>query len=91
MGATPQLGSPRELIDTATGAVAEQITYNAWGNVLADTHPGLQPLGFAGGLYDGETGLVRFGARDYDPEVGRWTGRDAVRFSVSSVVLSMEG
>jgi hypothetical protein len=29
-----------------------------------DTAPGLQPFGFAGGLYDSDTGLVRFGARD---------------------------
>jgi RHS repeat-associated protein len=33
-----------------------------------------------GGLFDAETGLVRFGARDYDPRVGRWTARDPVRF-----------
>ncbi|MDS4031603.1 MAG: hypothetical protein RKO66_16235 [Candidatus Contendobacter sp.] len=30
-----------------------------------DTSPGFQPFGFAGGLYDKDTGLVRFGARDY--------------------------
>ncbi|RMF17497.1 MAG: RHS repeat-associated core domain-containing protein, partial [Candidatus Dadabacteria bacterium] len=45
-----------------------------------DTNPGFQPFGFAGGLYDHETGLVRFGARDYDPEVGRWTVKDPIRF-----------
>jgi RHS repeat-associated protein len=47
--------------------------YDAWRNVLVDTHPGFQPFGFAGGLYESEIGLVRFGARDYDPETGRWT------------------
>ena len=36
-----------------------------------------QPFGFAGGLYDKETGLTRFGARDYDPATGRWTQKDA--------------
>jgi RHS repeat-associated protein len=35
---------------------------------------------FAGGLYDPDTGLVRFGARDYDAETGRWTAKDPVRF-----------
>ena len=38
-------------------------------------------LGFAGGLYDQDTGLVRFGARDYDPQVGRWTAKDPIRFA----------
>ncbi|MFT4579434.1 MAG: RHS repeat-associated protein [Nitrospinales bacterium] len=51
-----------------------------WGNVIADTNPGFQPFGFAGGLYDASTGLTRFGARDYDPENGRWTSKDPVRF-----------
>ena len=41
---------------------------------------GLIPFGFAGGLYDKDTGLVRFGARDYDASVGRWTAKDPARF-----------
>jgi RHS repeat-associated protein len=32
-------------------------------------------------IYDPDTGLVRFGARDYDPETGRWTARDPIDFS----------
>ncbi len=39
-----------------------------------------QPFGFAGGLYDAETKLVRFGARDYDAGTGRWTSRDPIGF-----------
>jgi len=54
--------------------------YDVWGNVLADTNPGFQPFGFAGGLYDASTGLTRFGARDYDAETGRWTSKDPIRF-----------
>ncbi|MBI2390457.1 MAG: hypothetical protein HYV09_12785 [Deltaproteobacteria bacterium] len=38
------------------------------------------PFGFAGGLYDRDTKLVRFGARDYDPETGRWTAKDPIGF-----------
>jgi len=39
-----------------------------------------QPFGFAGGLYDQDTGLVHFGARDYDPFTGRWTAKDPILF-----------
>jgi RHS repeat-associated protein len=54
--------------------------YDEFGNVTWDTSPGFQPFGFAGGLYDRDTGLVRFGARDYDPETGRWTCKDPIGF-----------
>jgi RHS repeat-associated protein len=69
---TDQVGSVRLVMNTSTGAVAERVDYDEFGNVLADSAPGTQPFGFAGGLYDRDTGLVRFGARDYDPSTGRW-------------------
>ena len=47
---------------------------------LANTNPEFQPLGFASGLYDPDTKLTRFGARDYDPVVGRWLQRDPIKF-----------
>jgi len=34
----------------------------------------------AGGLYDADTGLMRFGARDYDARFGRWTHKDPILF-----------
>ena len=37
--------------------------------------------GFAGGLNDRDTGLVRFGYRDYDPDIGRWTAKDPILFA----------
>ncbi len=37
-----------------------------------------QPFGFAGGLYDADTGLVRFGARDYDPETGQYVFQEKI-------------
>lgn len=73
---TDQLGSVRLVVDAATGTVAERIDYDEYGVVIQDTNPGFQPFGFAGGITDAHTGLIRFGARDYDPASGRWTGKD---------------
>jgi RHS repeat-associated protein len=74
------LGSPRLVINTANGSVAQRIDYDVWGNITQDTNPGFQPFGYAGGLYDRHTKLVRFGARDYDAETGRWTAKDPIGF-----------
>jgi YD repeat-containing protein len=43
------LGSVRLVVDAATGAMVQRLSYDAWGRVLEDTSPGLQPFGFAGG------------------------------------------
>jgi RHS repeat-associated protein len=77
---TDQLGSPRVLVNASTGAVAGVLRHDAWGMVLDDSVSTLMPFGFAGGLYDAETGLVRFGARDYDAMVGRWVSKDPILF-----------
>ena len=77
---TDHLGSPRLVVNTTTGHVVGRIDYDEWGNVTRDDSPGTIPFGFAGGLYDTETGLVRFGYRDYDAEVGRWTAKDPIGF-----------
>jgi RHS repeat-associated protein len=77
---TDALGSVRLVVDVATGTVAQRMDYDEFGRVVLDTSPGFTPFGFAGGLYDPDTGLVRFGARDYDPEVGRWTAKDPLLF-----------
>lgn len=74
------LGSVRLVINTTNGVVAQRIDYDEFGVVLTDTHPGFQPFGFAGGLYDPDTGLVRFGARDYHAKTGQWTDRDPILF-----------
>jgi RHS repeat-associated protein len=77
---TDHLGSVRVVVDAQTGAIAQEMSYDEFGRVLSDTNPGFQPFGFAGGLYDPDTRLVRFGARDYDAETGRWTSKDPMLF-----------
>jgi RHS repeat-associated protein len=74
------LGSPRLVININDGSVIQRLNYDAFGNVTDDTNSGFQPFGFAGGIYDVETELVRFGARDYDAETGRWTAKDPILF-----------
>lgn len=81
------LGSPRLVINLSDGSITQRIDYDEWGNVINDTNPGFQPFGFAGGLYDQDTRLVRFGARDYDPEIGRWTSKDPILFNGGPVNL----
>ena len=73
---TDHLGSPRVVVDVATGQVVQRMDYDEFGSVVTDTNPGFQPFGFAGGLYDPDTGLVRFGMRDYDAQTGRWAAKD---------------
>lgn len=80
MLSTNQVGSVQLVTDASSGDVVQRIEYDEFGRVLVDSAPGLQPFGFAGGLYEFETKLVRFGARDYSADVGRWLADDAIRF-----------
>ncbi|MBI3387014.1 MAG: hypothetical protein HY027_04650 [Deltaproteobacteria bacterium] len=73
---TDHLGSLRLVINTTDGSIVQRMNHDEFGRVTGDVVAGgftRVPFGFAGGLYDPDTGLVRFGARDYDPPSGRWT------------------
>lgn len=73
-----QIGSIR-VLSSADGKVVKYIEYDAFGNVTHETRSEWSfPLGFAGGLNDAYTGFIRFGFRDYDPQVGRFTAKDPI-------------
>lgn len=74
---TDHRASVRLVVDADTGEIAQRLDYDAWGRVTFDSNPGWQPFGFAGGLYEPEAGLVRFGARVYVPTIGRWASPDS--------------
>lgn len=75
---TDHLGTPRLVVDAATGAILQRIDYDEWGVVLQDTDPGLTLFGFAGGAVDLDSGLIRFGFRDAFANEGRATSKDPI-------------
>ena len=79
---TDQVGSVRVVVNVDTGAVAQNYEYSPFGVLEVDvTTEAIVPHRFAGGLYDSDTGLLRFGARDYDPAIGRFTAKDPIGFA----------
>lgn len=84
---TDQVGSPIAVYD-ATGAQVKRIVRDTWGAVVSDSAPAFELLvGYAGGLVDPTTGFVTFGLRDYDPETGRFTTLDPLRFRSGAINL----
>jgi len=76
------LGSVRFVVNTVNGSIKSAMEYDEFGQLEPDPIAvSFQPFGFAGGIYDQATRLVRFGARDYDPLTGRWTSKDPILFN----------
>ena len=78
------LGSLRAVVDVSTGEAVQTMAHDPWGKVTHDAvAPGFErvPFGYAGGLYDEDTGLSRFGAREYDATTGRWLSKDEAGFA----------
>jgi len=66
-----QVGSLRAITDTNHNTIKE-VLYDTFGKLLSDSNEAFNiPFGFAGGLYDKDTQLVRFGYRDYDTYTGK--------------------
>lgn len=77
------LGSPRMVVNATTGEIVKEVAYDEFGNITTETGAYALPFGFAGGIRDTDTGLTKFGARWYDPEVGRWISKEPLGFAGS--------
>jgi RHS repeat-associated protein len=69
------LGSVVGLVN-GSGAKVNTYSYDPYGTQLSVTEAVPNPWRFAGGLFDTQTGLTKFGTRYYDPDLGRFTQRD---------------
>ncbi len=82
---TDVLGSPVAATDQS-GNVLWREDYNPYGdkrlNEAASTN---RDVWYTGKQYENRTGLSYFGARYYDPTVGRFTGMDPVRFDGANI------
>ena len=77
------LGSPIEVRTTTGGLPVLSCKYDSFGNIIEQNGDFELPFRFAGGIWDEDTKLIRFGVRDYDPEVGRWTSVEPLGFAGS--------
>ncbi|MFK4103948.1 RHS repeat-associated core domain-containing protein [Streptomyces sp. NPDC019531] len=79
---TDLIGTPTELVDTATGAIAWRTVPTLWGNTTwsADSTT-TTPLRFPGQYFDPETGLHYNLNRYYDPTSARYTTPDPLGLS----------
>ncbi|WP_421904106.1 RHS repeat domain-containing protein [Maridesulfovibrio sp.] len=65
------------MVANKEGHEVKRIIRDSFGNLIVDTNEHMNiPVGFAGGLYDRDTGLVHFGFREYDPSSGRFITPD---------------
>ncbi|WP_319760413.1 RHS repeat-associated core domain-containing protein [Maridesulfovibrio sp.] len=85
--ATDQLGSIFTVADSAGNSV-QDILYDSFGRRVYNSDPEYDPvLGFAGGLYDADIGLIHFGYREYDPATGRFISPDPLGYAGGDVDL----
>jgi len=70
------------LINGTTGVLAAAYEYSPFGETLRDqcfdSTVASNPIRFSSRYSDGESGLIYYGARYYDPSNGRFIGRDPI-------------
>jgi len=62
----------------SSGNLIDSYVYDPFGNLFEQNESVANPWQYASGYLDGTTGLYHFGARYYDPTLGRWTQQDPV-------------
>jgi RHS repeat-associated protein len=65
-----------KVISSSTGAEAQRVTYQAFGNRAAQTTAHAETKGFIGERHDPETNLIYLNARYYDPVLARFISPD---------------
>jgi RHS repeat-associated protein len=73
----------RAVVRVSDGKAVQVMRHGPWGGLELDSVASgfaRVPFGFAGGIHDDATKLVRFGAREYDARTGRWLSKDEARF-----------
>src|SRR5690606_37137449 len=77
---TDHLGSVRDIVN-GVGVVIDTITYDSFGNVVAEANAaGGDRFKFTGREWDAEAGLYYYRARFYDPTLGRFISQDPIGF-----------
>ncbi len=74
------LGSVTELMD-ATGAIAENYTYDPYGNPSVINSIVGNRYRFTGREFDEESGIYHYRARAYDSTIGRFLQRDSIGYA----------
>jgi RHS repeat-associated protein len=78
-------GSPVAATD-ANGNLLWTESYQPYGaKVQNSVSTAAQPIAYTGKVYDDSTGLMYFGARYYDPVLGRFTGMDPQEFTPTNI------
>jgi len=73
-------GNVTQVVKSTDGSVAAHYEYDPYGNLTSShgEYAAGNPFRFSTKYKDNETGLVYYGFRDYDPELGRWVSRDPI-------------
>ncbi len=80
-----RLGNVLSVADPATGSVAGSFDYDSFGGRTV-TGEAIR-YGFTGREHDGESGLIHFRARAYDPATGQFLQRDPIGFAAGDLNL----